>query len=199
MAEQPYSAASRRHSRRHHRKHGKKRALRNAVLIATCLVAVLTVFGLKIIGRGKSHQAEIVQRSYPVRVISVVDGDTFLGLNDAGDTVTYNVYCIEAPELEQPNGYEARKYLYNMILQRRVEVTAMGQTPHGVQVIASTRDNDDVADVMLRSGFAWYRNDTVNELRYRRSERFAQEEGVGIWASPDPVAPWEWRRRHSKR
>lgn len=46
---------------------------------------------------------------------------------------------------------------------------------------------------------AWYRNDTVNELRYIRSERFAQEEGVGIWASPDHVAPWEWRKRHVEK
>lgn len=63
-----------------------------------------------------------------------------------GDTLTYNVYSIEAPEIEQPQGYEARKYLYNMILQRRVEVTPKGgRTPQGVRVIATTRDNDDVA------------------------------------------------------
>ena len=185
MAEQSNPTTSRRRHHRRHRRNSRKRKLRNGVLIATIAVGMLTVLGLKLIGRGKVHQAEIVQRSYPVRVISVVDGDTFLGLDDGGDTLTYNVYSIEAPEIEQPQGYEARKYLYNMILQRRVEVTPKGgRTPQGVRVIATTRDNDDVADLMLRSGFAWYRNDTVNELRYIRSERFAQEEGVGIWASP---------------
>ena len=189
MAEQSNPTTSRRRHHRRHRRNSRKRKLRNGVLIATIAVGMLTVLGLKLIGRGKVHQAEIVQRSYPVRVISVVDGDT-----------TYNVYSIEAPEIEQPQGYEARKYLYNMILQRRVEVTPKGgRTPQGVRVIATTRDNDDVADLMLRSGFAWYRNDTVNELRYIRSERFAQEEGVGIWASPDHVAPWEWRKRHVEK
>ena len=29
--------------------------------------------------------------------------------------------------------------------------------------------------------------------------RVAQEEGVGIWASPDHVAPWEWRKRHVEK
>lgn len=200
MAEQSNPTTSRRRHHRRHRRNSRKRKLRNGVLIATIAVGMLTVLGLKLIGRGKVHQAEIVQRSYPVRVISVVDGDTFLGLDDGGDTLTYNVYSIEAPEIEQPQGYEARKYLYNMILQRRVEVTPKGgRTPQGVRVIATTRDNDDVADLMLRSGFAWYRNDTVNELRYIRSERFAQEEGVGIWVSPDHVAPWEWRKRHVEK
>ena len=171
MAEQSNPTTSRRRHHRRHRRNSRKRKLRNGVLIATIAVGMLTVLGLKLIGRGKG-----------------------------GDTLTYNVYSIEAPEIEQPQGYEARKYLYNMILQRRVEVTPKGgRTPQGVRVIATTRDNDDVADLMLRSGFAWYRNDTVNELRYIRSERFAQEEGVGIWASPDHVAPWEWRKRHVEK
>ena len=197
MAEQ--LPTTRRHHRRH-RKNNRKRKLRNSVLIATVLVGILTVFGLKLVGRGKRYQAEIVQQSYPVRVISVVDGDTFIGLGDSGDTVTYNVYSIEAPEIEQAQGYEARKYLYNMILQRRVEVTPKGgESPHGLRVIATTRDNDDVADLMLRSGYAWYRNDSVNELRYIRSERFAQEEGIGIWSQPDHVAPWVWREQRMKK
>ena len=159
MAEQSNPTTSRRRHHRRHRRNSRKRKLRNGVLIATIAVGMLTVLGLKLIGRGKGHQAEIVQRSYPVRVISVVDGDTFLGLDDGGDTLTYNVYSIEAPEIEQPQGYEARKYLYNMILQRRVEVTPKGgRTPQGVR-----------------------------------------EEGVGIWASPDHVAPWEWRKRHVEK
>lgn len=114
MAEQSNPTTSRRRHHRRHRRNSRKRKLRNGVLIATIAVGMLTVLGLKLIGRGKGHQAEIVQRSYPVRVISVVDGDTFLGLDDGGDTLTYNVYSIEAPEIEQPQGYEARKYLYNM-------------------------------------------------------------------------------------
>lgn len=131
MAEQSNPTTSRRRHHRRHRRNSRKRKLRNGVLIATIAVGMLTVLGLKLIGRGKGHQAEIVQRSYPVRVISVVDGDTFLGLDDGGDTLTYNVYSIEAPEIEQPQGYEARKYLYNMILQRRVEVTPKGGHPAG--------------------------------------------------------------------
>lgn len=201
MAEQSNPArSSRHHHHRRHRKSSRKRRLRNGVLIATILVGILTVLGLKLIGRGKMHQAEIVHRSYPVRVIGVTDGDTFVGLSDRGDTLIYNVYGIEAPEIDQPQGYEARKYLYNMILQRRIEVTPQGgSTPQGLRVIATTHDNDDVADLMLRSGYAWYRNDSVNELRYIRAERFAQEEGVGIWATPDHIAPWEWRERRSKK
>ncbi len=199
MAEQSNSSKSSRRHHRRHRKSSRKRKLRNGVLIATIAVGILTVLGLKLIGRGKAHQAEIVQRSYPVRVISVTDGDTFVGLSDGGDTLTYTVYGIEAPEIDQPQGYEARKYLYNMILQRRVEVTPKGGTaPEGLRVIATTRDNDDVADLMLRSGYAWYRNDSLSELRYIRAQRFAQEEGIGIWSSPDHIAPWEWRKRHAK-
>lgn len=198
MAERTSSHSDR--HRRRHRKRKRKHKLRNGVLIVTAVVIAGTLLGLRFIGRGKTQQAEIVQQSYPVRVISIVDGDTFVGIGERGDTATYRVYCIEAPEIDQPQGYEARKYLYNLILQRRVEVSPRGgATPQGLYVIATTRDNDDVADRMLRSGYAWYRNDSVNEVRYIRSQRFAQEEGVGIWSQPDHVAPWEWRRQRESR
>lgn len=104
MAEQSNPTTSRRRHHRRHRRNSRKRKLRNGVLIATIAVGMLTVLGLKLIGRGKGHQAEIVQRSYPVRVISVVDGDTFLGLDDGGDTLTYNVYSIRLPKSNSRRG-----------------------------------------------------------------------------------------------
>ena len=68
MAEQSNPTTSRRRHHRRHRRNSRKRKLRNGVLIVTIAVGMLTVLGLKLIGRGKVHQAEIVQRSYPVRV-----------------------------------------------------------------------------------------------------------------------------------
>lgn len=104
MAEQSNPTTSRRRHHRRHRRNSRKRKLRNGVLIATIAVGMLTVLGLKLIGRGKGHQAEIVQRSYPVRVISVVDGDTFLGLDDGGDTLTYNVTASRLPKSNSRRG-----------------------------------------------------------------------------------------------
>lgn len=168
-------------------------------MIATIAVCFLTVLGLWILRSYRPHAPEIVRQSYAVRVTNVLDGDTFIGISDNLDTMTYHIYCIEAPESDQPQGYEARKYLYNMILQRRVEIMPKGGVRDGVQhAVVTTRDNEDVADQMLRAGLAWYRNDTVNELGYIRSLRFAQEEGAGIWSRPDNVAPWVWRERHKK-
>ena len=30
---------------------------------------------------------------------------------------------------------------------------------------------------------------------YELAEQEARERGVGLWQEPEPVAPWEWRRR----
>lgn len=199
MSEKSASSTHRRHHRHHHRK-SRKQKIRNGVLIATVAVGIITVLGLWTLRRFKPHTREIVRQSYPVRVVDIVDGDTFVGVGDNMDTMTYRIYSIEAPEQEQPQGYEARKYLYNMILQRRVEIIPKGEAGPGVQrAVVLTRDNEDVADQLLRAGLAWYRNDTVNELNYIRSVRFAQEEGVGIWSRPNSVAPWVWRETHQQK
>ena len=55
MAEQSNSSKSSRRHHRRHRKSSRKRKLRNGVLIATIAVGILTVLGLKLIGRGKAH------------------------------------------------------------------------------------------------------------------------------------------------
>ena len=193
MPENSSSSKSRHHHRHHHRK-SLERKIRNAVLIATLLIGILTVSGLWVLRTFKPHATEIVRRSHPVRVIEIVDGDTFVAVDDKNDTLTCRIYGIEAPEADQPYGYEARKYLYNMILQRRVEILPKGETSRREQtVVVITRDNEDVADQLLRAGLAWYRNDSVNEVNYIRSVRLAQEEAIGIWSDPDCVAPWIWR------
>lgn len=53
MAEQSNPTTSRRRHHRRHRRNSRKRKLRNGVLIATIAVGMLTVLGLKLIGRGK--------------------------------------------------------------------------------------------------------------------------------------------------
>ena len=37
------------------------------------------------------------------------------------------------------------------------------------------------------------------QAEWTRGDMEREEEGVGIWASPDHVAPWEWRKRHVEK
>jgi endonuclease YncB( thermonuclease family) len=59
----------------------------------------------------------------------------------------------------------------------------------------------DVNPALVRSGMCWWyrkcarEQSPVDEVLYEEAENRANEQGIGLWRDPDPVPPWEWRRR----
>ncbi len=53
----------------------------------------------------------------------------------------------------------------------------------------------DVNAEMIKSGMAWvYRKYSTDQSLYPMEAK-AKEQTRGLWADPEPVPPWEWRRR----
>jgi endonuclease YncB( thermonuclease family) len=56
-----------------------------------------------------------------------------------------------------------------------------------------------------RAGLAWWYRAYAHEQRpedrqlYELAEQEVRGVRRGLWSEPDPVPPWEWRRRKSRR
>jgi len=49
---------------------------------------------------------------------------------------------------------------------------------------------------LIREGFCWwYRKYVPGNAVLEGLEKKAREGRKGLWADPQPVPPWEWRRR----
>ena len=49
---------------------------------------------------------------------------------------------------------------------------------------------------LVRAGLAWwYRRYAPDDKTLEQLERGARGANRGLWADPNPVPPWEWRRR----
>ena len=48
--------------------------------------------------------------------------------------------------------------------------------------------------MMVCMGMAWWyrRYDKTEELE--NAERYAKENKISLWADPNPIAPWDWRK-----
>jgi micrococcal nuclease len=67
---------------------------------------------------------------------------------------------------------------------------------YGRQVGTLYSNGFTINQAMVASGYAWwYRYYARNERELAAAEREARDERRGLWAAPDAVAPWEWRRR----
>lgn len=132
-----------------------------------------------------------------VGTVSVVhDGDT---LTVAGQKV--RLAGIDAPELKQLYGTQSRDTLARLT-GKKVTVDWHKHDKYGRlvgKVIYYGRDQN-LRQVKL--GSAWYYKAYGSELKpadqilYQQAEQKARTSRVGLWANPNPEAPWDFRHKH---
>ena len=53
--------------------------------------------------------------------------------------------------------------------------------------------------LLLLSGGWWYQRYAPGDHELERLEKSARENKRGLWADPDPIPPWEFRRKRRRR
>lgn len=133
-------------------------------------------------------------------VTKVLDGDTFI--TNTGTKV--RMLKIDAPELKQKDGNMSKVWLEAYILNKEVELRetkkdmygrtlAMVYLPH----FFTHQFKDATFSVnqhMVWIGQAWaYMVSKKDGIRKLENE--ARHGKMGLWSSPNPEAPWEYRKR----
>lgn len=138
---------------------------------------------------------------YYATVVKISDGDTFTAETAGQDAGSFKVrvYGIDCPEMGQPQGKEAKEYaqeklpLGSMVLLQVVDVDRYGRAV----ALVYLPDGSTLQAGLIEAGFAWV-HDRYCTLPicagWRDEEQAVSLAGVGLWAEPCPVAPWNWRR-----
>jgi endonuclease YncB( thermonuclease family) len=146
------------------------------------------------------------------RVVGVSDGDTITVLDSSKKQHKIRLVGIDAPEKAQAFGNAAKQRMSDMVFGKEVRVDGRKQDKYRRTVgrvwVASTecRRSDcpktlDAGMALLTIGLAWhykqYEKEQPEEERgqYSFAEIEARAKKVGLWSDPNPVPPWEWRRR----
>lgn len=133
----------------------------------------------------------------------VHDGDTFACVAEGaqGEAFVVRVAGIDAPEAGQVYWRVARDAL-RRLAGDGTTVTCFKVDRHGRRVCrVATRDGADVAEALLRAGLAWYDQHYASEQTaeerhtYAIAQAAAQAARRGLWADPEPMAPWDCRQR----
>jgi micrococcal nuclease len=130
-------------------------------------------------------------------VTRVSDGDTlWVKADDQRRPQKLRLRGIDAPELCQAWGIDARQALSAQVLGERVQVVEGPVDDHGRRLVRLMRGDVDVGAQMVRDGHAWsyrYRNDPGP---YGTEEAAARSGRRGLFADPAAVNPREFRRVH---
>ena len=101
---------------------------------------------------------------------------------------------IDTPERQQPFGTKAKQTLSDLAFGKHASVIEITKDRYGRIVGRIYVDSTDVNRELVAQGFAWVYRKYSNDAELLELEAQAMEKGLGLWADPNPIPPWEWRR-----
>jgi len=165
-------------------------------------LAVLTLAGS---AAPATAQAESPAGEYRFtgRVVAVEDGDTLTLRGDRhGRRHRIRLSDLDAPETRhrdrpgQPQGQAAAAALRGLTLDRRVTAECFEADSYGSHVCLVIVDGRQVNAALLQAGWAWPAEKPawIRDPGTPALVAEARAAGRGIWAGPDRISPWAWRR-----
>ena len=130
------------------------------------------------------------------KVVAIADGDTVTVL-DGTTQVRVRLRGVDCPEKRQAFGTRAKQFTSDLVFGKEVTVKPKERDRYG-RVVAEIvlPDGRILNQELVRAGLAWwYRRYEPNDETLRALEKEARAARRGLWADPNPVPPWEFRRR----
>jgi len=135
------------------------------------------------------------------KVVGIADGDTITVLREGKQQVKVRLYGIDCPERGQTFSRKAKQFTSEMIFGKVVEVEPVDIDRYNRLVALVTVSQRLVNEELVNAGFAWvytrYCDRPICE-RWKVLENEAREAKRGLWADPNPIPPWEFRRQERK-
>ncbi|MDR0476792.1 MAG: thermonuclease family protein [Desulfobulbaceae bacterium] len=133
---------------------------------------------------------------FSAHVSKVADGDS-LEVEYAGQKIKLRLWGIDAPEIRQSYGKQAKALLAVMVNGRRIEVQGKDIDIYNRLVALVWVDGQLVNEEMVRQGAAWVYQYYCREQicdSWQRLEDDARLARRGLWANDKAIPPWHWRR-----
>ncbi|MBN8605834.1 MAG: thermonuclease family protein [Caulobacterales bacterium] len=160
----------------------------------------------KIKARSSAEMKSLIETLPAVRVLDICDGDT-LYVAKGGSKLKVRLDSIDCPEDGQQWGDIATFGLIKLVGGKRTVhleehgIDDFGRTLATLYVRhANGRDWLNVNERMVALGHAWVMRAYYDHLPADRQEQlnklegWAQSRAVGLWANPNPMPPWQWRK-----
>ncbi|MGP1484894.1 MAG: thermonuclease family protein [Campylobacter sp.] len=130
-----------------------------------------------------------------VDIVNIHDGDSVTAITNEKDRVKIRLYGIDAPELKQPYGREAKRHLSKLTAKKDIKIVKKGKDRYGRTLAVLYSGNKDINAKMVSDGYAWAYTDFSKD--YKNLQTKAKNLKKGLWRDQNAVKPSDFRK--SKR
>lgn len=139
-----------------------------------------------------------VHQRITAKVTNVIDGDT-MEITDDNKIYTIRLWGVDAPEIEQDFGIEAKNYIRKRILNKDADFLLFSVGEYGRNIgqlfVQGTNNKPtDVAAVLVGAGYA-HSSIRDDSSEYFTLETRAKMLGSGLWSQPNFMHPKEFREQ----
>jgi endonuclease YncB( thermonuclease family) len=133
-------------------------------------------------------------------VVGISDGDTISVLRQGAEE-RVRLSGIDCPEKGQPFGNRAKQLTSTLAFGKPVTIVEGGRDKYGRTIGEMILpDERSLTHALVKAGVGWwYRRYAPANAALAQLEREARAEKRGLWADPNPIPPWEWRKQHGAK
>ncbi len=129
-------------------------------------------------------------------VSKVIDGDTLLFTPPGKAPLVVRLRDIDAPEICQPWGEQARRALAELALNKPATLRSVARDAHGRTLGSVAVDGIDLGPLLVAEGHGWSSRIRYDQGPLVKQERMARALGRGLHASGGALMPRDFRRAH---
>lgn len=134
------------------------------------------------------------------KVVKIKDGDTIELLSPQMQTITVRLAGIDCPEKAQAYGTVARQYTAMLCFGKNVRLKIEDTDRYGRTVgTVILDDGRNLNHELVRNGYAWEYKTYSNDPELALLEQAARNSRLGLWQDENPIEPWNYRRKKTKK
>jgi len=129
------------------------------------------------------------------QVVTILDGGTIEVVRN-GKAQRVRLNGIACPKGGQPYSEQAKQATSDLAFSMDVTLQVYGKDKRG-RVLADVLlpDERNMSRTLVQQGWCWWdRKQAPGDAQLEALEKEARDAQRGLWADPDPVPPWEWRK-----
>lgn len=126
-----------------------------------------------------------------MRLITIIDGDTYVGLDEKGRKWKLRLKHVDCPELSQRNGPQAKHFVHLATGRKYVRVKLCGRDRYRRHLALVSVEGEDLGLALVRKGLGY---PTENSFRLRLAYAGAWVSRTGVHSGFGQKKPWQSNR-----